>query len=109
MAARFDELSDAHRLSDAFSLMYSFAWSEVFDWYLEMSKPVLSAGGPEAGPASRTLGVVMRDLLKFFHPAIPFVTEELYSHLVADELLIVSSWPEVPRYAAPDGWRPSKT
>ena len=45
----------------------------------------------------------MRDLLNFFHPAIPFVTEELYSHLVAEELLIVSSWPEVPRYAAPDG------
>ena len=103
VAARFDELSDAHRLSDAFSLMYSFAWSEVFDWYLEMSKPVLAAGGPEAGPVIRTLGVVMRDLLKFFHPAIPFVTEELYSHLVRDGLLIVSSWPDVPRYAAPDG------
>ena len=103
VAARFDELSDAHRLSDAFSLMYSFAWSEVFDWYLEMSKPVLAAGGPEAEPVIRTLGVVMRDLLKFFHPAIPFVTEELYSHLVGDGLLIVSSWPDVPRYAAPDG------
>jgi len=103
VAERFDELSDAHRLSDAFSLMYSFAWSEVFDWYIEMSKPALSAGGPEAGHARQTLGVVMRDLLKFFHPAIPFVTEELYSHLVAEELLIVSSWPEVPRYAAPDG------
>ncbi len=103
VAARFDELSDAHRLSDAFSLMYSFAWSEVFDWYLEMSKPVLAAGAPGAEPVIRTLGVVMRDLLKFFHPAIPFVTEELYSHLVADGLLIVSSWPDVPRYAAPDG------
>ena len=103
VAERFDELSDAHRLADAFSLMYSFAWSEVFDWYLEMSKPVLAAGGPEAAPVRQTLGVVMRDLLKFFHPAIPFVTEELYSHLVADDLLIVSSWPEVPRYSAPGG------
>ena len=103
VAERFDELSDAHRLSDAFSLMYSFAWSEVFDWYLEMSKPVLSAGGSEAAPARQTLGVVMRDLLKFFHPAIPFVTEELYSHLVADDLLIVAPWPEVPRYTAPGG------
>ncbi|MDE0370716.1 MAG: valine--tRNA ligase [bacterium] len=103
VAERYDELSDAHRLADAFSLMYSFAWSEVFDWYLEMSKPVLAAGGPEAAPVRQTLGVVMRDLLKFFHPAIPFVTEELYSHLVSDDLLIVSSWPEVPRYSAPGG------
>ena len=103
VAGRFDELYDAHRLSDAFSLMYSFAWSEVFDWYLEMSKPVLSDGGPEAEAARRTLGVVLRDLLKFFHPAIPFVTEELYSHLVGDGLLIVSPWPEVPGYRPTEG------
>ena len=43
----------------------------------------------------------IRDILKFFHPAIPFVTEELYSHLVADSLLITASWPDVPSYEAP--------
>ena len=103
VAARFDDLYEAHRLSDAFSLMYSFAWSEVFDWYLEMSKPVLAAGGPEADTVRRTLGVVLRDLLKFFHPAVPFVTEELYGHLVGDGLLIVSPWPEVPDCAPTGG------
>ena len=94
---------DSHRLADAFSLLYAFAWSEVFDWYLEMSKPVLSEGGREADVARRTLGVVLRDILKFFHPAIPFVTEELYSHLVGDVLLITSPWPQVPRYSPPEG------
>ena len=103
VATRVDSLLDRHRLSDAFSLLYSFAWSEVFDWYLEMSKPALSAGGPEAAAVRRTLGVVLRDLLKFFHPAIPFLTEELYSHLVAGGLLITSPWPRVPRYIPPQG------
>ena len=103
VGARVDSLLDSHRLADAFSLLYTFAWSEVFDWYLEMSKPILSEGGPEADVARRTLGVVLRDILKFFHPAIPFVTEELYSHLVGDALLITSSWPQVPRYRPPDG------
>ena len=105
VATRVDSLFDRHRLSDAFSLLYSFAWSEVFDWYLEMSKPTLAAGGPEAGIVRQTLGVVLRDLLKFFHPAIPFLTEELYSHLVGDGLLITSQWPDIPRYTSPEGIR----
>ena len=103
VAAETDALLDRHRLSDAYSKLYSFAWSEVFDWYLEMSKPTLASGGSGGRAARRTLGVVLRDLLKLFHPAIPFLTEELHSHLVADTLLITSSWPEVPHYAAPPG------
>ncbi|MCY4370257.1 MAG: valine--tRNA ligase [bacterium] len=103
VGARADSLFDSHRLADAFSLLYAFAWSEVFDWYLEMSKPILSEGGPEAEVARRTLGVVLRDILKFFHPAIPFVTEELYSHLAGDVLLITSPWPQIPRYSPPEG------
>ena len=102
-AARVDSLFDQHRLSDGFSLLYSFAWSEVFDWYLEMSKPTLAAGGPEAEAARRTLGVVLRDLLAFLHPAMPFLTEELYSRLVDGGLLISAPWPEVPAYSAPEG------
>ncbi len=99
----FDELFEEYRLSDAFSNLYSFTWAEAFDWYLEMAKPMLAAGGPEADETRQTLGVVMRDILKYFHPAIPFVTEELYSHLVDGELLITATWPDPPEYLAPPG------
>ncbi len=95
--ARFDELCDEYRFSDAFGLLYSFAWSEVFDWYLEMTKVTSDQS------TSRTLGVVFRDLLKLFHPAIPYLTEELWSVLVGDGLLAGSDWPEVPAHPAPDG------
>ena len=97
--ARFDE----YRLSDAFSTLYAFTWADAFDWYLEMAKPTLAAGGSAADATRQTLGVVLRDILKYFHPAIPFVTEELYSHLVSDSLLITSSWPDVPRFKGPAG------
>ncbi|MDE0643797.1 MAG: valine--tRNA ligase [bacterium] len=103
VAERFDRLYDQHRLADAFSLLYNFAWSDVFDWYLEMAKPVLASDSPEAESVRQTLGVVLRDLLKLFHPAIPFVTEELYSHLVEEGLLIVAPWPKVPDYQLPEG------
>lgn len=101
-AARFDELADQYRFADAYGLLYSFAWSEVFDWYLEMAKT--SIRHPETADSTRqTLGVVMRDLLALFHPAIPFVTEELWSHLVGDGLLAGADWPRVPSYDAPEG------
>jgi valyl-tRNA synthetase len=100
VARRFDELSDEYRFSDAYGLLYTFAWSEVFDWYLEMAKTALRR--PAAAEATRrTLGVVLRDLLKLFHPAIPFLTEELWSYLVGEGLLAGADWPSVPAVAAP--------
>jgi valyl-tRNA synthetase len=101
-AARFDELCDQYRFADAYGLLYSFAWSEVFDWYLEMAKTSLR--DPAAAPTTRqTLGVVLRDLLKLFHPAIPYLTEELWSHLVGDGLLAGADWPAPPGSVAPQG------
>jgi valyl-tRNA synthetase len=98
---RFDALCDRYRFADAYSLLYQFAWSEVFDWYLEMAKIPLQ--DPErAGPARRTLGVVMRDLLKLLHPAVPFLTEELWSELSGRSLLAGARWPEPPAYRAPE-------
>ncbi|MFQ5966898.1 MAG: valine--tRNA ligase [Acidimicrobiia bacterium] len=101
VVARFDELSEGYRFSDAYGLLYNFAWSEVFDWYLELSKSQLT--DPDLAEATgRTLGVVLRDLLKLFHPAIPFVTEELWGELISDGLLAGSTWPEPPtEYESP--------
>jgi valyl-tRNA synthetase len=91
---------DEYRFNEAFATLYSFAWSEVFDWFIELSKAPLKdeARAPQAAAA---VGVVLRDLLKLFHPAIPFVTEELWSHLVGDGLLATSPWPQPPSYEAP--------
>src|SRR3989304_5452077 len=76
-----DAALDEYRFSDAYATLYSFAWSEVFDWYLELAKSQLREG--DAATRS-TLGVGIRDLLKLFHPGTPYLTEELWSHLVGD-------------------------
>jgi valyl-tRNA synthetase len=103
VASRFDQLCDEYRLSDAYGLLYNFAWSEAFDWYLEMAKSPLR--DPERAEGTRqVLGVLMRDLLKLFHPAIPFITEELWNELKEGEgLLAGSTWPVVPQFESPDG------
>ncbi len=102
----FDDLLDAYRFSDAFGLLYSFAWSEVFDWFLEMAKAPLRRGDASVGP---TVGVVLRDLLKLFHPAIPYVTEELWSELVGEGFIATSEWPEPPPTVEPSGFEPLRT
>jgi valyl-tRNA synthetase len=95
VAAEYDALSDDYRFSDAVPRLYNFAWSEVFDWYLEMAKPALRDPEREA-TTKQTLGVVLRDLLKLFHPIIPFVTEELWSELVGEGMIITAEWPTPP-------------
>ncbi len=97
-----DRLLDEYRLSDAYDLLYTFAWSEVFDWYLEMAK-IIAKDDDRAATMRMTLGVVLRDVLKAFHPAIPFVTEELWSHLGDGAgLLVTAPWPQIPDAEAPD-------
>jgi len=38
------------------------------------------------------------------HPIIPFLTEELWSHLVGEGFLAAGPWPTPPAYAAPEGF-----
>jgi valyl-tRNA synthetase len=101
-AAEVDRLLDQYRLSDAYAVLYNFAWSEVFDWYLEMAKSIDDGDTDRHAAMRSTLGAVTRDVLKLFHPVIPFVTEELWSHLGDDStLLITAPWPQVPMFDAP--------
>jgi valyl-tRNA synthetase len=102
VASEMDKLLDEYRLSDAYGMLYNFAWAEVFDWYLEMAKTV--AQDPNRADMMRqSLGIVIRDVLKLFHPAIPFVTEELWSHMASGpDLLVTAPWPDIPSYEAPD-------
>jgi valyl-tRNA synthetase len=102
VAGEYDALMDEYRFSDAVGLLYNFAWSEVFDWYLEMAKPALRDEG-RAGDTRRTLGVVLRDLLKLFHPVIPFLTEELWTELGDGSLLVTATWPSARHYEPEPG------
>lgn len=64
--------------------LYDFTWNEFCDWYLELSKPILtsSESTPEMLRGTRhTLVHVLESLLRLLHPLMPFITEEIWQRI----------------------------
>jgi len=64
--------------------LYDFTWNEFCDWYLELSKPVLTSA--DSTPAMlrgtrHTLIYVLESLLRLLHPIMPFLTEEIWQRV----------------------------
>ena len=71
---------------------YAFFWSEFCDWYLEIVKPRLYDGDPDA---AANLLYVLERVLALAHPVMPFVTEEIWGHLPErDGMLLVAPFPK---------------
>jgi valyl-tRNA synthetase len=91
--AEVDEEFEAYEFAKGCDTLYHFAWDDVCDWYVELTKPVLAAGGPAAEHTRRVLGHVLDQLLRLLHPVIPFVTEELWTALTGGETVVTAAWP----------------
>ena len=93
---------ESYRFDYVASSLYDFTWNEFCDWYLELTKPVLAGPGvPEAAREStrRTLVEVFETLLRFLHPIMPFVTEDLWRRVapaagIEGETVMLQPWPE---------------
>jgi valyl-tRNA synthetase len=72
----------AFRLDDASGALYHFFWSELCDWYLELTKPIFASGTDEEKAETRaTLAHAIETALRALHPFVPFVTEELWQRV----------------------------
>ena len=86
-----DELLEKFEFAKACELIYHFAWDDLCDWYLELSKANFQAGSAES---KRVLGYVLDQLLRLMHPVMPFLTEELWCTFTGGETLVTSNWPK---------------
>jgi len=103
-----ERLFQTFQYGEAGRQIYEFFWSDFADWYVEIAKGQLAAGGSRAVSTAQTLARVLDMSLRLLHPFTPFVTEELWSHLrrailespisplAADwpDALIIARWPE---------------
>lgn len=76
--------------------IYRFFWSELCDWYIEVSKSRLSDPNLRTTPQWVLLTAIEK-VLVMLHPVMPHLTEELYAHLPVEgkaPFLMAASWPE---------------
>ncbi len=88
---------EAYRFDEYAGAGYRFVWNTFCDWFLEFAKPALA---PNADPVAAaevraTAAYVLGIILKMLHPAIPYVTEELWDRFGygAECSLIKETWP----------------
>ncbi|KMO94783.1 valine--tRNA ligase [Streptomyces roseus] len=92
--AQVDAYYEDFQFSKLSEALYHFAWDEVFDWYVELSKTTFFAGGEQAKVSGRVLGEVIDVMLRLLHPVVPFVTETLWTTLTGGESLVIADWPK---------------
>ncbi len=91
--AEVDALYDDYQFAKLSDTLYHFAWDEVFDWYVELSKTTFLKGGEGARVSGRVLGEVLDVTLRLLHPIVPFVTETLWTTLTGQETVVTAAWP----------------
>ncbi len=87
---------EAYELGVAVGNLYDFIWDIFCDWYIELTKPRIAAGGETALAAQNVLVYVMRGILKTLHPFLPFVTEEIWQSMPHgdNDTLMLAKWCE---------------
>ncbi|TLF73972.1 valine--tRNA ligase [Nocardia cyriacigeorgica] len=101
--AEVDAAFDAYEFGKACEALYHFAWDELCDWYLELTKVQFAADDARAESTRTVLGSVLDSVLRLLHPVIPFVTESLWLALTGGESIVIADWPQPTGQAADQG------
>jgi valyl-tRNA synthetase len=89
---------EMYRYHEAAQLLWQFFWHEFCDWYIELKKLRFQEGsGLDAG--WRNTLAAFENALRLLHPAMPFLTEELWQRLATDRAtrpisISVASYPQ---------------
>jgi valyl-tRNA synthetase len=104
-----DRLFRTYQYGEAGRQIHDFFWGEFADWYLEIAKLQLNAGGGRAWDTASTMVAVFETCMRLLHPFTPYITEELWGRLKEacqaypasfgpkdgwEEALIIAHWPE---------------
>ncbi|RKD91679.1 valine--tRNA ligase [Mangrovibacterium diazotrophicum] len=96
-----DDHFDKFRISDALMNAYTAVRDEFSGWLLELVKPAYQQ--PIDGKTYGELIDIFDEVLRFIHPFMPFVSEEIWQYLKErkeGESIMISSWPKSTGYDA---------
>ena len=96
-----DDHFDKFRISDALMNAYTAVRDEFSGWLLELVKPAYQQ--PIDGKTYAELIDIFDEVLRFIHPFMPFVSEEIWQYLKErkeGESIMISSWPKSTGYDA---------
>ncbi len=85
-----------YRFNDAAQSLYKFVWNQFCDWYLELIKPDMQAGGERQKAARFVLWTTLRETLLLLHPLVPFISAEVWQAMPGHE-----GSPDIAREAFP--------
>ncbi len=91
----------------AATVCHDFLWYDFCDWYIELSKPALYSENEKLrNDTVSVLVYVLKQSLKLLHPVIPFITEEIYTHIpeVTGSIMVA----EYPKYNSKFAYRKDK-
>jgi len=87
------------RISDALHLLYKLIWDDFCSWFLEIVKP--NYGESISAEVYEKTIEFFGDLMKFLHPFMPFITEEIWQLLgnrKPEEALVVTQQNKVENF-----------
>jgi len=91
------ESYETYDIQSAAQALYRFFWSELCDWYIEVSKRRLADPSTRAVP-QRVLLTSIEAFVTMMHPIMPHITEEIYAHLpLPDKVKYImdGDWPSL--------------
>ncbi len=92
---RYHELIQGYQFSASVKLLREFFWDSLCDWYIELTKPRMATeprasarannrvteADSDSGTAKQVLAICIDQILRLFHPTMPFITEEIWDRL----------------------------
>lgn len=91
----YSRLVGEYDFAHAAQELYSFVFSDLCDWYLEIAKPRIYEGDPEI---AQVLFHTLERTLALAHPVMPFVTEAIWAfHPYREGHLVVHPFPQADR------------
>lgn len=86
--ASVSENIEKNNFSFAGETLREFAWTDFADWYLEIAKI--------ESEKDEVLLYVLTNLLKLWHPYMPFVTEAIWQEMFGvEKMIMVEKWPRL--------------